>query len=169
LLGCRRSNSTTRPPRSPVARCSPLLSNSTAEIMSASHRVHAPSHHTRSRQNRRLTGSTRENCEVGGRGYGTGACDGAEWAGGAAAPPSCTSSPGVRSPNTWLKFQSSAPAGSLAPPAPAGSLAPPAPAGIPPSIPPIPPSTHTTTRPPPAPSQNAYIRPAARRMYKVAG
>ena len=28
--------------------------------------------------------------------------------------PSCTSSPGVRSPNTWLKFQSSCPRGSLA-------------------------------------------------------
>jgi len=56
------SNSTTRPPLSPVARCSPVLSNSTALIMSAS----------------------------------------------------CTSSPGVRSPNTWLKFQSSCPRGSLA-------------------------------------------------------
>ena len=29
------SNSTTRPPLSPVARCSPVLSNSTALIMSA--------------------------------------------------------------------------------------------------------------------------------------
>ena len=33
--GCIRSNSTTRPPLSPVARCSPVLSNSTALIMSA--------------------------------------------------------------------------------------------------------------------------------------
>lgn len=32
------SNRTTRPPRSPVARCSPLLSNSIAEMISTGER-----------------------------------------------------------------------------------------------------------------------------------
>ena len=33
--GLTRSNNTTRPPRSPVAKCRPSWSNSTAEMMSA--------------------------------------------------------------------------------------------------------------------------------------
>ena len=106
--GCIRSNSTTRPPLSPVARCSPVLSNSTALIMSAvgdqggtgvgrSASVIAAAWKSDIRRGCRV-GWVRARVSLSLSRYS----------------PSCTSSPGVRSPNTWLKFQSSCPRGSLA-------------------------------------------------------
>ena len=104
------SNSTTRPPLSPVARCSPVLSNSTALIMSAALAIGD------------RDGASGQSPRVGYRGL-SGKSDivvmrvasrGWRWMFARSCSPSCTSSPGVRSPNTWLKFQSSCPRGSLA-------------------------------------------------------
>ena len=106
--GCIRSNSTTRPPLSPVARCSPVLSNSTALIMSAvGDRGRTGVGRSASVIAAAWKSDIHRGCRVG-------------WVGArvslslACYSPSCTSSPGVRSPNTWLKFQSSCPRGSLA-------------------------------------------------------
>ena len=105
-----RSNSTTRPPWSPVARKSPEWSNSTAEMMSAAGRQGGQREQRQQRNtsgggNRRGTLAAAAGGRRGGAGpdRGLGARPAAWRPPGAPRSPSCTSSPGDRSPNTWLK------------------------------------------------------------------
>ncbi len=154
------SNSTTRPPRSPVASCAPVASNSTAEMMSAAgaggadasaHRatahnvapgragsihVSAPQNSPHARQaalrhaaaSAQAPAARRVRVAAPARTSTRLAAARGQLAAGPIRAgvlrerraPSWTSSPGVRSPNTWPKRQSSAAAPAAAPPPPDG-------------------------------------------------